>query len=120
MSHNQTGRVSAIDVRAMYDRTVRAARSAGLDTGGWYLMRQHDSDGITWRLCTRLRAAGQRTPDGEPMGALSGLGNGTLGPTRQARDTLHVLAVAWETIAATKRAMPIKSSKGKGKGGEYA
>lgn len=74
----------------MFERTVRAARSVGLDTHSWYLMPGSRTNGNMWRLFSR--------PGGGT--ALGGLDRGFLGMTaREARDTLHAFAVAWETVA---------------------
>lgn len=92
-----TERITVGMVRGMFGRAEIAARSVGLDTHGWYLMPGSRVNGQSWRLFTR--------PGGGD--ALAGLDRGFLGRTgREAYDTLHTLAVAWETVAERIRSDP--------------
>lgn len=85
-----SARVTAPDVRDMFQRTFRAAQSVGLDTHSWYLIPGSAANGRAWKLYSR--------PGGGD--ALTGLDRGDLGMTaREARETLRILAVAWETVA---------------------
>lgn len=87
-------RVTIVDVRAMLKRAAGAAASVGIDSAHWWIQQGSPSNGQAWRLFS--------TPPGTSGAgtAVHGLDRGYLGwSAREAYDTLHTLAVAWEAVA---------------------
>lgn len=90
MSTRYTGR----DVDAAFERMVKCAEAAGLDTHGWVVNHGSKLNGVAYRIFRRE----------EPGGGLSDLGftsgNGFLGMTaREACDMLRAYASAFYAVA---------------------
>jgi hypothetical protein len=81
-------RITAPQVRGMFDRAVQAARSLGLTAYRWELQEGSPTNGRAWRLYQVLPGGGHR----DLLGS-----DGYLGwTTREAYGALHALARAWE------------------------
>lgn len=86
-------RLTAVDVRGMYARAVRAAKGAGLDVTTWRLVSGSNDDGISYRLYSGTGS--------EPF---LGVGSGSFLGFRipEVVRTLECYAIAWEAVAARR------------------